>query len=132
MEEARRRGDRRLGTEHLFLGLLHDQAAARALVLDLDTARAALDRLDGAALASIGINLSDIPLGRVVPARKRPPLTSTARAALDSAVKLSRVRTRHLAPLYLLVTLLDLEHPDPVADLLDELGLDRAEVRARI
>jgi len=132
LEETRRRGDRRLGTEHLFLGLLHEEVAARAIDVDLPAARDALDRLDRAALAAIGINLGDIPVGRVVPARKRPPLTSTARAALGTAVRMSRVRTRHLSPLYLLVTLLDLTHPDPVADLLDELGVDRAAVRARV
>jgi hypothetical protein len=132
MAEARRRGDRRLGTEHLFLGLLHEQVAARAIDVDLPSARDALDRLDRAALASIGITFGDIPVGRVVPTRKRPPLTSNARAALNTAVRMSRVRTRHLSPLYLLVTLLDLVHPDPVADLIDELGVDRDAVRARV
>src|SRR5262245_29909452 len=53
LEEARRRGDRRLSTEHLLLALLYDPAAApaRALGVDLETARAALDALDRAALA---------------------------------------------------------------------------------
>jgi|SRR3954469_14834658 hypothetical protein len=132
LEEARRRGDRRLGTEHLFLGLLHEEVAARAIGVDLPAARDALDRLDRTALAAIGINLGEIPVGRVVPARKRPPLTSTARAALNTAVRVSRVRTRRLASLYLLVTLLELAHPDPVADLLDELAVDRDAVRARV
>ncbi len=47
-EEARRRGGRRLGTDHLLLGLLHDPdcAAARALQVDLTCARNALDALD--------------------------------------------------------------------------------------
>ena len=47
-EEARRRGDRRVGTEHLLLGLLHepDSKAARALGVSLEDARLASDALD--------------------------------------------------------------------------------------
>ena len=54
-QEARRRGDRRLGTDHLLLALLHDadSGVARALGVDLDTARAASDSLDKAASVSI-------------------------------------------------------------------------------
>jgi ATP-dependent Clp protease ATP-binding subunit ClpA len=131
-EEARQRGDRRLGTEHLFLGLLHEPSTARIVGVDLDAARGALDALDHAALVSIGIDLGGSRPARVVPARKRPPLTSNARAALNKAVKASRVRTRHLGPVYLLLALLDLGRPDPVADLVGQLGLDPAELRDRI
>jgi ATP-dependent Clp protease ATP-binding subunit ClpA len=131
-DEARRRGDRRLGTEHLFLGLLHDPDATRAIGVDLDTARVALDDLDNDALAAIGIDLGGIRPGRFVPARKRPPLTSNARAALNTAVRASRTRTRHLAPMYLLTALLEVGPPDPVADLVGRLGIDPAAVRERI
>lgn len=50
-EEARRRGDRRLGTDHLLLGLLHDEdsQAAHALRVSLAAARAASEALDVAA-----------------------------------------------------------------------------------
>lgn len=58
-EEARRRGDRRLGTDHLLLGILHDQdsPAARALGIDLESARVAADALDRAALSTVGIEV---------------------------------------------------------------------------
>jgi hypothetical protein len=35
-EEASRRGDRRIGTDHLLLGLLHDSGSAGALGVSLD------------------------------------------------------------------------------------------------
>ena len=55
--EAIRRGDRTIGTEHLVLALLADPAspAAAALGCDLDSARRALDALDRQALAAIGV-----------------------------------------------------------------------------
>jgi ATP-dependent Clp protease ATP-binding subunit ClpA len=130
-DEARRRGDRRLGTEHLFLGLLHDPETLQAIGVDLPTARAGLDALDRAALVAIGIDLGDVD-ARIVPARKRPPLTSNARSALNQAVRASRVKTRRRGATYLLLALLDLDRPDPVADLIGQLGLDASQIRSRI
>ena len=49
-EEARRRGDRRVGTEHLVLGLLREPEIARLLGCDLEAAREALDAMDHDAL----------------------------------------------------------------------------------
>ena len=45
-EEARRRGDRRVGTEHLVLGLLREPDIAQVLGCDLGAAREALDTMD--------------------------------------------------------------------------------------
>jgi ATP-dependent Clp protease ATP-binding subunit ClpA len=137
LDEARRRGDRRLGTEHLFLGLLHapDSLPAKALGVDLDTTRAALDALDHAALAAIGLDVEELRAG-LVP-RKHPPVTlsalsSNARAILDHAVKATTVRTRRTAPDHLLRALLTCEQPDPVAQLLAQLNIDRSVVRSRL
>ena len=54
-EEARRRGDRKVGTEHLILGLLMEPVVEQALGCDLQTARDALDAMDQDALAAVGI-----------------------------------------------------------------------------
>ncbi len=56
-DEAIRRGDRTIGTEHIVLAMLIDPAspAAKALGCDLDSARRALDALDLDALAAIGV-----------------------------------------------------------------------------
>jgi aryl-alcohol dehydrogenase-like predicted oxidoreductase len=80
--EAHHRGDRRLGTDHLLLGLLHDPAGepARALGVDLATARAADEALDRDALAAVGIGAEGLTLQAETAAARRPPLTSGARA----------------------------------------------------
>ena len=56
-DEAIRRGDRTIGTEHLVLALLIGPGSptARALGCDLGSARRALDALDSRALAAIGV-----------------------------------------------------------------------------
>lgn len=56
--EARRRGDRRVSTEHVALALLTDpdSETARALGVSLGAARTALQDLDSKALASLGID----------------------------------------------------------------------------
>jgi ATP-dependent Clp protease ATP-binding subunit ClpA len=132
-EEARQRGDRRLGTQHLFLGLLHEPPCAQAIGVDLQAARDALDELDQAALAAVGLaGLAGLTAGRPLTGRKRPPLTSKARYALDKAVRAARVKTRHLGPMYLLMALLAVGHPDPVADLIAQLGIDRDDIRRQI
>ena len=136
-EEARRRGDRRLGTDHLLLGMLHDPdaEAARALGLDLDSARAAEDALDRAALAAVGVDAGGLDPMRVVGTgfHRLPPLTSGARAVFKRAIDQARpggsgrIETRHF-----LLALLTCERPDPAAELLHELGVDPAVVRERM
>ncbi|HEV7979998.1 Clp protease N-terminal domain-containing protein [Amycolatopsis sp.] len=130
LEEARRRGDRRLGTEHLFLGLLHDPDSAKALGVELESARAALDILDHEALKAIGLDLGE-PQSTAL--RRHPPLklsalTSGARAVLDQAVKATTAKTRHTGPEYLLRALLTCEPPDVVAELITRLDVDRQAV----
>jgi ATP-dependent Clp protease ATP-binding subunit ClpA len=136
-EEARRRGDRRLGTDHLLLGILRDprSEATRALGVDLDAARAADDALDRAALAAIGIDAGDLGAARDAEggSRRLPPLTTGARAVFQRAIvearpgKSRRIETRHF-----LLALLACERPDPAAELLNELGIDPGVVRDRL
>jgi ATP-dependent Clp protease ATP-binding subunit ClpA len=135
-EEARRRGDRRLGTDHLLLGLLHDadSSVAQALGIDLESARAASDALDRAALTAVGVNvtyLGDPP--QPVYARRLPPLTSGARAVLKRTIDETRhARTPRIETRHFLLALLARECPDPAAQLLVALGVDRLQVRNRL
>jgi ATP-dependent Clp protease ATP-binding subunit ClpA len=135
-EEARRRGDRRLGTDHLLLGLLHDRdsSVARALGIELEATRDASDALDRAALAAVGIqvdNLGDRP-GPVY-ARRLLPLTSGARAVIKRAVDETRkAKTQRIEARDFLVALLERERPDPAAELLAALNVDRSQVRNRL
>ncbi|MFD4508373.1 Clp protease N-terminal domain-containing protein [Streptomyces sp. NPDC058457] len=133
LEETTLRGDRRIGTEHLLLGVLHDPGAVRALGTDLEAARAALDALDRSALAVVGIDVQGIERAPVPASRKRTPLTSGARAVLPRALaETKKAHSRRITPEHLLLALLDCERPDPAAELLTELGVDRPAVRDRI
>jgi ATP-dependent Clp protease ATP-binding subunit ClpA len=135
-EEARRRGDRRLGTDHLLLGLLdaEDSPAAQALGVSLADARAVSDALDIAALAAVGIEVQALGEGPRAPfGRRLPPLTSGARGVLKRAIELARPsRSGRIDATHFLLALLSLQHPDPAAELLDTLGVDRAAVRRRL
>jgi ATP-dependent Clp protease ATP-binding subunit ClpA len=141
-EEARRRGNRRVGTEHLVLGLLHDPEIASALGVTLDSAREALDLLDRQALDAIGIAPAlDAP---PLPGRDQPPrpnlkevlkdrlaLTPAAKSGLQEAGKPMR-RGKHIVPQEVLVVVLACEPPDPAAALFAALGVDTAAARQRL
>jgi len=147
-EEARRRGDRRVGTEHVVLGLLREPEIAQVLGCDLGAAREALDAMDCDALVAVGI---DTPLGAPpVPTREpalggrrtslktvmadRLPMTPVAKQVLEQSGK----DGRHRRPVdrwsreRVLIALLSLAPPDPAAVLLDALEVDRAAVGAHL
>ena len=143
-EEARRRGDRRVGTEHVVLGLLREPEIAQVLGCDLGAAREALDAMDCDALVAVGI---DTPLGAPpVPTREpalggrrtslktvmadRLPMTPVGKRVLEAAGK--DVRPGRWDPRRILIALLSLTAPDPGAVLLDALDVDRAGVGARL
>jgi ATP-dependent Clp protease ATP-binding subunit ClpA len=144
-EEARRRGDRKVGTEHLLLGLLREPVLAQAVGCDLQTARDALDAMDHDALAAIGIgaafNAPPIPIDEPIRRSSRPtlkavlrdrlPMTPAAKKALEDAWK-ERRRGRHIPLQQALLTVLELDPPDPAAELIATLGVDRAAARQRL
>jgi Clp amino terminal domain, pathogenicity island component len=130
-DEAVRRGDRTIGTEHLVLALLADPAspAARALGCDLDSARRALDALDRQALAAIGIE-PGITAGPVMArATGRLRLTPAAKAVLTGIRDARKSRGAGLG--IVLSALLGLPRPDPAAELLAALGVDAQAARER-
>jgi len=133
MDEARCSGDKRLGTDHLLLGALHDPGPAGLLGVTLDQARAAAARLDRTALASIGIaahGFERVPM----PGRgKKPPFSSGARSVMEGMLRYAMdQKSRQITTANLLLSLLDREEHDPAAVLLKELGVDRAGVRRRV
>jgi hypothetical protein len=154
-EEARRRGDRRVGTEHVVLGLLHEPEVAEMLGRDLGAARDALDSLDRAALVAVGIDRAlDAP---PVPTREPAlgsrraivkaaltdhlPMTPVAKRVMEASGKGRRGAGGSGAPWdpsprwsveQVLVALLALAPPDPAAALLDALQIDRDRIRARL
>jgi ATP-dependent Clp protease ATP-binding subunit ClpA len=139
-QEAVRRGDRRIGTDHLLLALLRDEEAppARALGVTLAEGHAALESLDRAALGSVGIHLDELPTppdaDRPVRGRRHVGLNSAARTAIVAAKHEAERerRGRRIEPRHLLLALLTARHPDPAADLLTALGLSPATIRTRL
>jgi ATP-dependent Clp protease ATP-binding subunit ClpA len=131
--EAGRRGDRRIGTEHLLLGLLHgpDLLPIRALGINLGSARRALDELDRIALAEIMVRISGIRFDPLPATRRRLPWTYGAQAVVKRASDLSDCSVQ-LTPKHLLLAILAVERPDLTSSLLDHLQIDRALVRARL
>jgi ATP-dependent Clp protease ATP-binding subunit ClpA len=130
-DEAIRRGDRTIGTEHLLLALLVDPAspAAKAMGCDLESARSALDALDSEALAAIGVE-PGITAGPVaVRTQGRLRLTPAAKAILTGIHSAPKVRRAGLGKV--LSALLDLRRPDPAAELLASLGVEVAAARER-
>jgi ATP-dependent Clp protease ATP-binding subunit ClpA len=133
-EEARQRGAKRVGTEHLLLGLLHetDSVSVQALGINLDAAHTALEALDREALRAIGIDVGNLGPAQPIPTHQYPPMTSTAQAVLTQAVKTANAKTRDIDTAHLLHALLNREEPDPAAAVLARLRIDRTAVRERL
>jgi hypothetical protein len=144
-EEARRRGDRKVGTEHLLLALLAEPDLSGILDVTVDEARAALDALDLQAFAAIGLDARlDAPPLPSTPAAELPrkptfravlkgrlPMTPTAKKMLEASREGPRRRPRYDAK-NVLATLLELERPDPAAELIAALGVEPAAIRERL
>jgi hypothetical protein len=142
-EEARRRGDRRTGTDHVLLALLEQPSIEVVLGVNLQQARQAHELLDHEALGALGLgsgaNAPPLPM-RAVPKKptirdimQKDPLrmTPTAKKVLQKAVKPNRRKTQVTAQ-QVLAQILTLQPPDPAAVLLGALGVDRAAARQRL
>ena len=135
-EEARRRGDRRTGTDHILLALLEDPSVEAVLGVSLQQARQALDSLDREALAALGLG-SDAdapalpmravpkkPRIRDVAKRDRFRMTPAAKKVLEAAYKPKGHRKLQVTGPEVLAQILALQPPDPAAVLLGELGVN--------
>jgi ATP-dependent Clp protease ATP-binding subunit ClpA len=134
-EEAQRRGDRRIGTDHLLLGLLRDpdSLTARTLGIDLAAARAAAADLDRQALAAVGIDAGRLDPAQPVRVRRTRSFTSGARAAIVDGLMAARsARSKRIEERHLLLGVLSRERPDPAAELLAAMDVDASEARARL
>jgi ATP-dependent Clp protease ATP-binding subunit ClpA len=133
MEEARSRGDKRLGTEHLLLGALHEPQPSAVLGVSLEDAHHAASRLDAAALKAIGLETKNLKGTSMPTSGRKPPFSSGAKEVMANMVKQAMdQKSRRITTSNLLVALLDREEHDPVSALLAELKVDKATVRARL
>jgi Clp amino terminal domain, pathogenicity island component len=142
-EEARRRGDRRTGTDHVLLALLADPPVEVVLGVSLQQARQALESLDHEALGALGIgsgtDAPPLPM-RAVPdkptiwdlmKKDRLRMTPAAKKVLEDAAKPNRRKTQVTAQ-QVLAQILTLQPPDPAAVLLGALGVNTPEVQRRL
>ena len=142
-EEARRRGDRRTGTDHILLGLFEDPSIEVMFGVNLQQARQALDSLDQEALSALGMGSgTDAPLLpmravpkkptiRAVMKKDRLRMTPAAKKVLEEAVRPNRRKTQVTAQ-QVLAQILTLQPPDPAAALLGALDVNTSEVRRRL
>src|ERR1022692_2220856 len=142
-EEARRRGDRRTGTDHVLLALLEDPSIEVVLGVSLQQARQAHESLDHEALGSLGMvsgtDAPPLPM-RAVP--KKPTIRDiakkdrlrmkpAAKKALEASVKPNRRKTQVTAQ-RVLAQILTRQPLDRGGVRLGALGGDTPEVRRRL
>jgi hypothetical protein len=142
-EEARRRGDRRTGTDHLLLALLEDPSIEVALGVSLQQARQAHESLDHEALSALGLGsgtdapplpmraVPKKPTIRDIAKKDRLRMTPAAKKVLENASKPNR-RRLYVTAQQVLAQILTLRPPDPAAVLLGALGVNTADVRRRL
>jgi hypothetical protein len=142
-EEARHRGDRRTGTDHILLALLEDPSIEAVLGVNLEQARQALDSLDHEALGTLGIGshtdapplptraVPKKPRFRDIAQKDRLRITPAAKKVLEQAAKPNR-RKLQLTAQQVLAPILTLQPPDPAAVLLGALGVNTSEVQRRL
>lgn len=139
-EEARRRGDRRVGTDHILLALFEDPSIEAVLGVNLEQARQALASLDREALASVGLGsgadapplamraVPKKPRIRDVAKKERFRMTPAAKKVLEDAYKPKGHRKLRVTGPEVLAQVLALQPPDPAAVLLGALGVHAPEV----
>jgi hypothetical protein len=142
-EEARRRGDRRTGTDHLLLALLEDPSIESVLGVNQEGARRALASLDLEALVALGLGPDAVapelpmravpkkPRFRDVAQKDRLRMTPAAKKVLERASKPNRRRIA-ITPYQVLAQILTLQPPDPAAVLTRSLGVNTSEVQRRL
>jgi Clp amino terminal domain, pathogenicity island component len=142
-EEARRRGDRRTGTDHILLALFEDPSIEVVLGVNLQQARQALEALDHETLGALGLgsglDAPELPMRAVpkkprirdVAQKDRLRMTPAAKKVLQEAVKPNR-RKAQVTAQQVLAQILTLQPPDPAAVLLGALGVSTSEVRRRL
>jgi len=142
-EEARRRGDRRTGTDHFLLALLEDPSIEAVLGVSLQQARQALESLDQEALGALGLGsgtdapplpmraVPKKPTIRDIAKKDRLRMTPAAKKVLEEAARPNR-RKLQITAQQVLAQVLTRQPPDPAAVLLGALSVNTSEVRRRL
>lgn len=137
-EASRRRGDPRLGTEHLLVGVAAtDDPLFEALGISAEAVRRALDDLDTRALRAIGVDVGNDLLSPEVTSRWRRckrghvPFTHGARNALHRSLQICLAEGhRVIGAAHLLAALAVGRPEDPAVRTLHHLGIHPADVES--
>jgi len=134
VEEAETRGDTRIGTEHLLIGVARSRSL-NGLMPDVESLRAELERMDRKALTSVGLDPRLIELAG--PARNGKtvhiPFTSGAKDILKGALREALdLGHRHIGVEHIALALTAIEGPDRATGVLNGLDLDPDALRAAL
>lgn len=132
VEEAGARGDIRIGTEHLLLGVCRS-GVLDELGVDEPTARRELRRLDTEALASVGVDAGEFSDGSVAGRRGRQrhiPFTGAGKQALVQALAEAKaVGSRRIGPEHIALAISRLPDRDRAIRVLRGAGVDPDDLR---
>jgi ATP-dependent Clp protease ATP-binding subunit ClpA len=133
IEEARRHGDSRVGTEHLLIGVATSGRLPEPWP-DVEVLRDQLDRLDAEALRSVGLDPDLLQEAAASPVRvgRAPhiPFTGAAKDILKGALKEAiALGHRHIGVEHIALALLTGSGPDRARAIIAGLGLSPDALR---
>jgi ATP-dependent Clp protease ATP-binding subunit ClpA len=132
--EAETRGDSRVGTEHLLIGVARSPGLA-GLLPDVESIRAELDRMDRDALVSVGLDPDLLDVAGPVRAERgrHIPFTGGAKDILKGALRAALdLGHRHIGVEHLALALTAAEAPDRAISALRGLDLGPTALRAAL
>ena len=131
VEEAERRGDPSVGTDHLLIGVIGSAAPGSDLIgASVETLREARAEMDQAALAATGVD-ADL-LVEPVPNRRRGhlPFTGGAKQVLEDTLREAiGMGSRRLESEHIVIALTLRPLRDPAIRLLEQAGLSPDGIR---
>ena len=131
VEEAERRGDPSVGSEHLLIGVVGSAAPGTDLVgVSVGSLRDAWAEMDQTALAATGVD-TDLPIDPG-PSRRRGhlPFTGGAKKVLEDTLREAiGMGSRRLEPEHILIALTLRPPRDPAIRLLERAGLSPDAIR---
>ena len=134
VEEAENRGDSRIGTEHLLMGVARSRSL-EGLMPSVESIRAELDRMDRDALISVGLDPGLIevtgPAGRKTSGHI--PFTSGAKDILKGSLRAALdLGHRHIGVEHIALALTATDGPDRATGVLRRLDLDPDALRSSL
>jgi ATP-dependent Clp protease ATP-binding subunit ClpA len=134
VDEAESRGDTRVSTEHLLIGVARSRSL-EGLMPDVESLRAELQHMDREALASVGLDPRLVEVSGPT-RRKRSghiPFTSGAKDILKGALREALdLGHRHIRVEHIALALTAVEGPDRAMGILHGLDLDPDALRAAL